>query len=44
MGTSSGADELNHECASANYTHQNEYPYFNNAIKHGYISFISIIR
>ena len=36
MGTSSGAYELNH-------THQNEYLYFINAIKHGYRCFISIL-
>ena len=35
MRTSSGAYELNHDCAII--THQNEYPYFINAIKHGYI-------
>ena len=34
MGTSSGKYELNHKWF--NYTHQNEYPYFITAIKHGY--------
>jgi len=35
IAVSSGAYKLNHECAR-NYTHQNEYPYFITAIKHGY--------
>ena len=37
-----GAYELNHEGASSgNYTHQNEYPWFINAIKHDSISILT---
>jgi len=43
MGTSSGAYELNDECASINYTHQNSYPCFITALIHGYRYFISIL-
>jgi len=40
MGTSPGAYELNHKCAS---THQNEYPWFITTLNHRYRCFISIL-
>jgi len=41
MGTSY---EIKHECATMNYKHQNEYPWFITALKHWYRCFISIIK